>query len=177
MRLDHLLSRETSRRRRVGERSHIEAITHQGGLRPPGPLKPAGHLDSRIAKQVKIFDDSLDRSDDTYTQDQRGMQHLPGAIQRVLDLKYMLVYTLYIGKIPRAHGGCLGMGSRRRTRQAAIHCGERQARTDPQVSEWENPAWAMPRNPHPNTYGGRRQPGELKHLSTQRRGSQKRPRE
>ena len=53
-------------------------------------------------------------------------------------------------KIPRAHGGCLGTGSRRRTRQAAIICGEWQTHLDPQVSEWGNPAGAMPCYPIPN---------------------------
>ena len=47
-------------------------------------------------------------------------------------------------KILRAHGGCLGIGSRRRTWQAAIICGEAQTALDPQVSEWGNPAGGMP---------------------------------
>lgn len=75
-------------------------------------------------------------------------------------------------KIPRAHGGCLGMGSRRRARQAAISPGEAQTAFDPGIPEWGNPAGVMPCYPHPNPYGARRQPGELKHLSTPRRGNQ-----
>ena len=51
-------------------------------------------------------------------------------------------------KMVRAHGGCLGTGSRRRTRQAAIVPGERHTRFDPGVSEWENPpgptSWQPP---------------------------------
>ena len=47
-------------------------------------------------------------------------------------------------KILRAHGGCLGTGSRRRTRQAAIIPGEEQASLDPGVSEWGNPAGPIP---------------------------------
>ena len=39
----------------------------------------------------------------------------------------------------RAHGECLGIRSRRRTRQAAISCGELQISFDPQISEWGNP--------------------------------------
>ena len=46
------------------------------------------------------------------------------------------------GKMSRAHGGCLGAGSRRRTRQAAIVPGEAHTAFDPGVSEWENPAAA-----------------------------------
>ena len=80
-------------------------------------------------------------------------------------------------KIPRAHGGCLGMGSRRRARQAAISPGEAQTAFDPGIPEWGNPAGVMPCYPHPNTYGARRQPGELKHLSTPRKGNQPRLRE
>ena len=47
-------------------------------------------------------------------------------------------------KIPRAHGGCLGMGSRRRARQAAIGPGEAQTASDPGIPEWGNPAGVMP---------------------------------
>ena len=53
-------------------------------------------------------------------------------------------------KMLRAHGGCLGTGSRRRTRQAAISPGEAHSAFDPGISEWGNPAGAMPRYPHPN---------------------------
>ena len=53
----------------------------------------------------------------------------------------------------RAHGGCLGTGSRRRTRQAAIVCGEGQTPFDPQVSEWGNPAGVMPCYPELNKIG------------------------
>ena len=42
-------------------------------------------------------------------------------------------------KLERAQGECLGIGSRRRTRQAAKSCGELQISPDPQVSEWGNP--------------------------------------
>ena len=47
-------------------------------------------------------------------------------------------------KISRAHGGCLGAGSRRRARQAAIRPGEAQTAFDPGVPEWGNPAGVMP---------------------------------
>ena len=53
----------------------------------------------------------------------------------------------------RAHGGCLGTGSRRRTRQAAIIPGEAHSAFDPGVSEWGNPAGVMPRYPHLNRIG------------------------
>ena len=53
-------------------------------------------------------------------------------------------------KIPRAHGGCLGMGSRRRARQAAISPGEAQTAFDPGIPEWGNPAGVMPCCPHQN---------------------------
>ena len=46
-----------------------------------------------------------------------------------------------------AHGGCLGTGSRRRTRQAAIIRGEGHKPVDPRVSEWENPASIIARHP------------------------------
>ena len=50
-------------------------------------------------------------------------------------------------KMRRAHGGCLGAGSRRRARQAAIVPGEAQTACDPGVPEWGNPPGAMPRRP------------------------------
>ena len=40
----------------------------------------------------------------------------------------------YEKKILRAHGGCLGTGSRRRTRQAAISSGEAQTAFDPEAT-------------------------------------------
>ena len=43
-------------------------------------------------------------------------------------------------KLERAQGECLGIRSRRRTRQAAISFGERHIRIDPEISEWGNPA-------------------------------------
>ena len=69
----------------------------------------------------------------------------------------------------RAHGGCLGGGRRRRTRQAAISSGETHAVFDPEVSEWGNPAsHRMPRVHEPNS-ALRARPGEVKHLSSRRR--------
>ncbi len=56
-------------------------------------------------------------------------------------------------KIPKAHGGCLGAGSRRRARQAAISCGEAQTAPDPQIPEWGNPREAMLACPHLNQIG------------------------
>ena len=79
-------------------------------------------------------------------------------------------------KVLWAHGGCLGIGSRRRARQAAIGPGEAQTALDPGIPEWGNPAAVMggyPTGDHP--FGG--QPGELKHLSTPRRRNQPRSRE
>ena len=43
-------------------------------------------------------------------------------------------------KLERAQGECLGIRSRRRTRQAAISFGELQISIDPEISEWGNPA-------------------------------------
>ena len=57
-------------------------------------------------------------------------------------------------KIQRAHGGCLGIGSRRRARQAAISPGEAQTAFDPGIPEWGNPPGAMPWHPQ---YIGRRE--------------------
>ena len=56
-------------------------------------------------------------------------------------------------KIPRAHGGCLGTGSRRRTWKAAISRGEGQSPFDPRISEWGNPPGVMPRCPRLNQIG------------------------
>ena len=78
------------------------------------------------------------------------------------------------GKIPRAHGGCLGAGSRRRARQAAIVPGEAHTAFDPGVPEWGNPPAAVPASPPRTHRGGEGAPGELKHLSTPRRRNQSR---
>ena len=58
-----------------------------------------------------------------------------------------------MNKIPKAHGGCLGTGSRRRTRQAAISPGEWQTHLDPGISEWGNPTGVMPSHPRLNQIG------------------------
>jgi hypothetical protein len=54
-------------------------------------------------------------------------------------------------KLLRVDGGCLGAERRRRTWQAAISFGERQARFDPEISEWGNPARVMSGDHHLNT--------------------------
>ena len=69
-------------------------------------------------------------------------------------------------KILRAHGGCLGMGRRRRTCQAAKSHGELHRSVDPWMSEWGNP----PRVIEVSLRGG--EPPELKHLSRGRRREQ-----
>jgi hypothetical protein len=54
-------------------------------------------------------------------------------------------------KLLRVDGGCLGTERRRRTQQAAISLGERQARFDPGISEWGNPVRVMSYDHHLNT--------------------------
>ena len=49
----------------------------------------------------------------------------------------------FMVKLLRVDGGCLGTERRRRTQQAAISFGERQARFDPEMSEWGNPTGVM----------------------------------
>ena len=78
---------------------------------------------------------------------------------RYQEERYFLRTPLLVNKIPRAHGGCLGIGSRRRTRQAAIISGEGQAPTDPEVSEWGNPHGVMPVYPRLNQIGRERTTG------------------
>ncbi len=63
----------------------------------------------------------------------------------------MNVDMLELAKMLRAHGGCLGMGRRRRTWPAAISCGEVQTTFDPQISEWGNLSGVMPARLHLNT--------------------------
>ena len=53
----------------------------------------------------------------------------------------------------RAGGGCLGTGSRRRARQAAIIRGEGHTPIDPRAPEWENPARREPGDPAPEHIG------------------------
>ena len=44
-------------------------------------------------------------------------------------------------KLIRADGGYLGTQRRRRTWRPTKHCGELEASTEPQVSEWGNPKY------------------------------------
>ena len=57
----------------------------------------------------------------------------------------------FMVKLLRVDGGCLGAERRRRTWQAAISFGERQARFDPEISEWGNPTRVMSGDHHLNT--------------------------
>ena len=56
-------------------------------------------------------------------------------------------------KMMWARGGCLGAGSRRRARQAAIVLGEAQTALDPRVPEWGNPVGVMSYHPELNQIG------------------------
>ena len=167
MRLDHLLSREThscpTRSSPQAPSPGIEEtisrrVPHDGsawrspfplsqhpasGALPPGGPTPSLHLDSCIAFS------------DTMIFPSRGPQGArAGEASSRSRFKYRYVYYLrYEKKILRAHGGCLGTGSRRRTRQAAISFGEAQTALDPKISEWGNPAGVMPSYPHLNEIG------------------------
>ena len=61
-----------------------------------------------------------------------------------------------------------GDEGRRSLRKAPV---SGQARDDPEISEWGNPARFIPGHPQGS------QPGELKHLSTRRKGNQMRLRQ
>src|SRR3954451_21659719 len=81
------------------------------------------------------------------------------------------VLLLEIKRQVRASGGCLGTERRRRTWHAAKSPGEMRAIVDPGISEWGNP----PARVSPSEFIGRRgEPGELKHLSSRRKGHQTR---
>ena len=140
MRLDHLLSREIRQRR--SERPECQKTSPSAASGPRGSHESqAGHPESRIARRGRDFsrEHKIDRKPEGPS----------------------------VPKVFRAHGGCLGAGSRRRARQAAIVPGEPHTGFDPGVPEWGNPAGE---GLLPTQCG--RQPGELKHLSTPRRGNQ-----
>ena len=192
MRLDHLLSRETICK---GPARALSIL----GIRPPG-LPEHGtprHLGNCIARDMFGGFQAPERSQLDINQC-RNVDSASSKSVRIAEIRFTqnFIFTFsddlhhrlaFTGgarpprdrgkKIPRAHGGCLGMGSRRRARQAAISPGEAQTAFDPGIPEWGNPAGVMPCCPHPNPYGARRQPGELKHLSTPRKGNQPRLRE
>ena len=74
-------------------------------------------------------------------------------------------------KLARAHGGCLGDERRRRTWTAAKSSGKPLAGSDPEISEWDNPCRDyLPAAGEYIAVGS--EPGELKHLSTQRKRKQ-----
>ena len=54
-------------------------------------------------------------------------------------------------KLQRAHGGCLGIERRRRTRLPAISQGELDVSVEPWISEWGNPSGIMARHHAVNT--------------------------
>ena len=164
MRLDHLLSRESICR---GPRASCPIL----GIRPPG-LPEDGtprHLGNCIARDMFGGFQAPERSQLDINQC-RNVDSASSKSVRIAEIRFtqnfifLLSPMIYIigwhlpggdprdrgKKIPRAHGGCLGMGSRRRARQAAISPGEAQTAFDPGIPEWGNPAGVMPCYPHPN---------------------------
>jgi hypothetical protein len=74
-------------------------------------------------------------------------------------------------KLQRAHGGCLGDERRRRTWTAAKSSGKPLTGSDPEISEWDNSRRDY--LPAVGEYiAAGSEPGELKHLSTQRKRKQ-----
>ena len=152
MRLDHLLSREILIRIRL-HCSRFQKIQH------PAPGAPAPrHLDSRIAKHgIKKIRGAGRSSRPPRTNNEINsyklirILHDRKIIQDLLDVVYLTHNREHFRtKIQRARGGCLGAGSRRRARQAAISRGEAQTAFDPRIPEWGNPAGAMPCYRPPN---------------------------
>jgi hypothetical protein len=72
-------------------------------------------------------------------------------------------------KLLRAHGGCLGARSRRRTWPAAISLGKLQASVITGDFRMGKPAADNTAASLPEHIGRGREPGELKHLSTPRK--------
>ena len=154
MRLDHLLSREILIRIKGFTNSRDSQIQH------PAPGAPAPrHLDSRIAKHGiqkirgagKPFPGPRERITKSIHIKLIRILHDRKIIQDLLDVVYLTHNREHFRtKIQRARGGCLGAGSRRRARQAAISRGEAQTALDPRIPEWGNPAGAMPCYRPPN---------------------------
>ena len=165
MRLDHLLSRESILK---GPRASYRIL----GIRPPG-LPEDGtprHLGNCIARDMFGSVEAPERSQLDINQC-RNVDSASSKSVRIAEIRFTQNFIFFTfsddlhhrlaftgglcprdrgKKIPRAHGGCLGMGSRRRARQAAISPGEAQTAFDPGIPEWGNPAGVMPCYPHPN---------------------------
>ena len=163
MRLDHLLSREIRYRIRASlPKIRFQKIQH------PAPGAPAPrHLDSRIAKHgLRRYAGPGDLSRPPRTNNEINSYQVDSdssrsqIIQDLLDVVYLTHDRKHFRtKILRARGGCLGAGSRRRARQAAISRGEAQTALDPRIPEWGNPAGAMPCYRPPNQIGGQEATG------------------
>ena len=97
------------------------------GRRPWG-LAP-GHLESRIAKKSGLKRELQTTEQISLISFQESVRHIKCPAPPPQG-----------AKAPRAHGGCLGTGSRRRAREAAIVPGEPHSGFDPGVPEWGNPA-------------------------------------
>ena len=95
-----------------------------------------GHLDSCIA--IFIFYTRIEMIDNI------GHESIHSRKSMFLNSFKLMLFPMREEKILRAHGGCLGTRRRRRTRQAAISCGEAQTALDPQISDWGNPVRVMP---------------------------------
>ena len=161
MRLDHLLSREILIQNQ-GFTDSDSQIQH------PAPGAPAPrHLDSRIAKHgFRRYAGPGKPSRPPRTNNEINSYQVDSdssrsqIIQDLLDVVYLTHNRKHFRtKIQRARGGCLGAGSRRRARQAAISRGEAQTAFDPRIPEWGNPAGAMPCYRPLNQIGGQEATG------------------
>ena len=111
-------------------------MTTRGRGNPPAPENELFRIDP--IKTIRILHDRND--------------HSFGILYRFE--RPVLIQSGSLGwKMLRARGGCLGAGSRRRARQAAISPGEAQTAFDPGIPEWGNPAGAMPRYRRLNQIG------------------------
>jgi len=75
-------------------------------------------------------------------------------------------------KLLRAHGGCLGTRSRRRTWEPAISAGELATKLRSGDIRMGKPGGSHVPSPSPEHIGCRRERGEVKHLSTHRKRKQ-----
>ncbi len=137
-------------------------------IQHPAPGAPAPrHLDSRIAKHgfrryAGPGDHPGPRERITRSIHIKLIRilHDREIIQDLLDVVYLTHDRKHFRtKIRRARGGCLGAGSRRRARQAAISRGEAQTALDPRIPEWGEPSRGNALLPAAERIGGQEATG------------------
>jgi hypothetical protein len=176
VRLDHLLSKEHWQCRPLSARGVLESDGDHRELQVDHWLfhpRSEGRLGSRKGTRAFRYGrwSTLFGPEGASPWGERG---LCKELAFVVDLENFIASASIWAKLLRAHGGCLGAKSRRRTREAAKSPGEPPTRLRSGGIRMGKPGRGHARSSRSEYIGPGREPPELKHLSKARKRKQPR---